>query len=701
MVFIDTAEHFRGVKGLHLFHFSGSNCSQKVRIYLEEKGLDWVSHHVDLKKGENCTDDFVQINPKGLVPVLIHDGVTVTESNDIMEYLEEKFPDPPLQPKTGSERESTKKWLKLVADVQRPIKYLTFKFLFGKLGSKNEESLQKLSQKLADRDLFEFYTSQKEGFPQEIILEKIEMTHGALQQLEERLSDNQWIDGDVFSIADIAVVVNVHRYKLMNFPMAKYPHVLEWYKRMRTRRSFQRGILEYEGMLQTTVFPLLNSIDSFLGYGVQAYEWRVQPSWTKPIVALFLLLISYFFLSNGVNFLGLSVSQPIILGLLVVVLYSTFKSAYLKAHTPALHSYQSALKSMKAVVAVDYRGKESMKIDLQHPQPQAVCPDDVIIKVKAASVNPIDLRMRSGYGRVMLGVIRRKSKIPSGGGKEFPMILGRDCSGVIAAVGSGVKKFKVGDEVWAAVHFKQTKGTMAEYVVAKESEVAKKPQNISHVEAASIPYVALTTWSALVNVGKLGPESCQDKRVLIHAGTGGIGTFAIQLVKAWGGHVTTTCATDGVSLVTSLGADEVIDYKTENYETKLAGQSKFDVVYDTLGPSFQQGSLNLLKKGGVMASIMPTIMLYTDQSGLLLGAIRSLTGLARIVLPQRILHGRTFKWAFFNPSGVVLETVTELVEQGKIKPVVEKTFSMADADLAFSHVEEGHSRGKTVVAIDN
>ncbi|XP_070549308.1 uncharacterized protein [Ptychodera flava] len=665
MVIIDTAEHFRGVKGLHLFHFSGSNCSQKVRIYLEEKGLDWVSHHVDLKKGENCTDDFVQINPKGLVPVLIHDGVTVTESNDIMEYLEEKFPDPPLQPKTGSERESTKKWLKLVADVQRPIKYLTFKFLFGKLGSKNEESLQKLSQKLADRDLFEFYTSQKEGFPQEIILEKIEMTHGALQQLEERLSDNQWIDRDIFSIADIAVVVNIHRYKLMNFPMAKYPHVLEWYNRMRTRRSFQRGILEYEGILQTTVFPLLNSIDSFLGYGVQAYEWRVQPSWTKPIVALFLLLISYFFLSNGVNFLGLSVSQPVILGLLVVVLYSTFKSAYLKAHTPALHSYQSALKSMKAVVAVDYRGKESMKIDLQHPQPQAVCPDDIIIKVKAASVNPIDLRMRSGYGRVMLGVIRRNSK------------------------------------VWAAVHFKQTKGTMAEYVVAKESEVAKKPQNISHVEAASIPYVALTTWSALVSVGKLGPESSQDKRVLIHAGTGGIGTFAIQLVKAWGGHVTTTCATDGVSLVTSLGADEVIDYKTENYETKLAGQSQFDVVYDTLGPSFQQGSLNLLKKGGVMASIMPTIMLYTDQSGLLLGAIRSLTGLARIVLPQRILYGRTFKWAFFNPSGVVLETVAELVEQGKIKPVVEKTFSMADADLAFTHVEEGHSRGKTVVAIDN
>ncbi|XP_077985787.1 NAD(P)H oxidoreductase RTN4IP1, mitochondrial-like [Glandiceps talaboti] len=698
MVIIDTAEHMKGTNGLHLFHFPTSNCSQKVRICMEEKGLPWRSHVINLGKGEHTTKEFTQINPKNLVPVLIHDGVTIIESNDILEYLDTTFPDPCLQPR--GEEEAMAKWLTLSSDIQRPLKYLTFNFMFGRMAVASRESLHRLSQNIESRDLYEFHLSFKEGHPMELLQEKIEVIHCAFEELENCLSQNDWLVGDSFSIADISWIVHVHRFKKMKFPLTKYQNVEDWYERVRAKRSFQHGMLDFESMGENIYFQMKTTIDNFLGHGVQAIEWSVQPSWTKPLLMLVLLLMSYIFVTNGINLFLISVSRPILLTLLAMALLMTFRTSYHNAHSMARYIYNSAIKSMKAVIITDYGGKEVMKINLKQPQPRVVAPDDILIKVKAASVNPIDLRVRGGYGRVFLKYLRKKAKVISKESDEFPIIPGKDCSGVVTAVGSGVTKFKVGDEVWTTFPVIAIHGSMAEFVLSKETHVARKPANISHSEAASIPYVAMTTWKALVDIAKLGPDSTQGKRVLIHAGTGGIGSFAIQLIKAWGGHVTTTCGTAGIPMVTDLGADEIVDYKKENFETKLSDKPKFDVVYDTLGPKVQPGSLNLLARGGTLATLISPVMMYTDQSGFVVGGIRALSALATIAIPQSLFHGRTFCWAFCAPNGSALETITQLVEQGKIKPVVEKTFQMQDADLAFNHVAEGHSRGKTVVVID-
>nr|XP_033792749.1 reticulon-4-interacting protein 1, mitochondrial isoform X2 [Geotrypetes seraphini] len=250
-------------------------------------------------------------------------------------------------------------------------------------------------------------------------------------------------------------------------------------------------------------------------------------------------------------------------------------------------------------------------------------PNEVIIKVHAASLNPLDITMRSGYGAASLNMSRDPLHIRTKG-NEFPLVLGRDLSGVIMECGLDVKYFKPGDEVWAAIPpWKQ--GTLSEFVVASGNEVSLKPKSLSHTEAAALPFVTLTAWSALINTCGLQKDNCAGKRVLILGAAGGVGTVAIQLLKAWGAHVTAVCSQDSSALVRSLGADHVIDYKSENTEEQLKKLELFDLILDNVGGSTENWALKFLKpwSGAKYVTLITPLLLNTDRLGLADGMLQT------------------------------------------------------------------------------
>ncbi|XP_072408812.1 reticulon-4-interacting protein 1 homolog, mitochondrial isoform X1 [Chiloscyllium punctatum] len=323
-------------------------------------------------------------------------------------------------------------------------------------------------------------------------------------------------------------------------------------------------------------------------------------------------------------------------------------------------------------------------------------PNEVMIKVHASSLNPIDISMRNGYGAAALQVRRDPLHIKAAG-SEFPLILGRDVSGVVMETGLDVSYFKPGDEVWAALPpWKQ--GTLAEFVVASANEIAHKPKTLSHSQAAALPYVALTTWSALVNNGGLRDNNCKGKRVLILGGSGGIGTFAIQLLKSWGAHVTTTCSENAFSLLKDLGADHTVNYKTPTLEKELKDLKMFDFILDNVGGRTEDWALNLLKpwSGATYVTLVTPFMLNTDRLGLANGIVKSGITLGNKIL-KHLRQGVHYRWAIFTPSGPTLDEVTELVDKRKIRPVVEQVFSFSQVPKAFLKLEGGHARGKTVI----
>lgn len=341
-----------------------------------------------------------------------------------------------------------------------------------------------------------------------------------------------------------------------------------------------------------------------------------------------------------------------------------------------------------------YGGKDELTWSESVRVPRIIHPEDILVNVNAASINMLDIRMRGGYGHAMLNAVRNKDRLHAPQ-SEFPLILGRDFSGTVLKTGMRVKKFKVGDKIWGTVSpFRQ--GSHAELTVTSESHISLRPQNLSDIEAASLPYVVSTVMTALCDVGELKDNNTANKRVLIYGGSGGIGTFAIQLMKAWGAIVTTTCSTDAVSLVTSLGADHVIDYKTQNVQQELMSMKGYDVILDIHGGV--DFSFDLLKKwnNSKFVTIKTPFLQNTDEYGILPGLLRSGANLTANVL-QGFKEGRSYRWAMFKPSRKHLETVKHLVEREEIKPVIDKVFPFEEADKAYEKLEEGHARGKIVI----
>jgi len=330
---------------------------------------------------------------------------------------------------------------------------------------------------------------------------------------------------------------------------------------------------------------------------------------------------------------------------------------------------------MKAAYISCYGNIDDVQVSEQ-PKP-SLSEDAVLVKVHAASINPLDIRVLEGEFKAILPV-------------KFPFILGNDFAGTVIEVGSNVTQFKAGDEVYAKIDLN---GAFAEYTVVQQSSLALKPQNISMELAASLPLVALTAWQALVEIAKVQ----SGQKVLIHAGSGGVGSIAIQLAKSLGAIVATTTSGKNTRWVRELGADIIIDYKTADFEQEL---KDYDVVLDTQGGKTLEKSLNVVKRGGRIISISgPPDQAFAEAvnpNRFLKCVIPLLSWPIRHKAKKR---GITYSFLFMQPNGQQLSKISELVEAGKIKPIVDQTYDFAQIKEAFQYVNAGRSKGKVVLKI--
>ncbi|NJJ57686.1 NADP-dependent oxidoreductase [Pseudomonas sp. B14(2022)] len=331
---------------------------------------------------------------------------------------------------------------------------------------------------------------------------------------------------------------------------------------------------------------------------------------------------------------------------------------------------------MKAFLIDRYGKNQGRLAEVPDPEPGI---HDVLIKVHASSVNLLDSKISKGEFKLILPY-------------TFPLIMGNDVAGVVVRVGSGVRSFKPGDEVYARPPDARI-GGFAELIAIEESALALKPKNTSMEQAAALPLVALTAWQVLVETARLK----KGQKVFIQAGSGGVGSIAIQLAKHLGAFVATTTSTPNVEWVKALGADVVIDYTQQNFETVLRD---YDVVLNSLGPAELETSLRILKPGGQLISISgpPTAEFAREQKlSWGLGWIMRLlsSGIRRKARRQGVDYG----FVFMRASGAQLQKITVLVESGAITPVIDRTFPFEATAEALSYVERGRAKGKVVIKI--
>jgi NADPH:quinone reductase-like Zn-dependent oxidoreductase len=330
---------------------------------------------------------------------------------------------------------------------------------------------------------------------------------------------------------------------------------------------------------------------------------------------------------------------------------------------------------MKAFLIDRYGKKETGRIG-DAPQPP-LRDDDVLIRVHAASVNALDTKIRTGEFKLILPY-------------RLPLVLGNDVAGTVERVGAGVRQFKPGDEVYARPDDDRI-GTFAKFIAIKATSVALKPGNLGMVEAASLPLVALTAWQALVETAQLKP----GQKVFIQAGSGGVGTVAIQLAKHLGAFVATTTSTANVGWVKALGADVVIDYKQQDFATELAD---YDVVLNSLGKDELTRSLKILKPGGHLISISgPPTPTFATARGLAWPLKQVMRLLSHGIRSKAEQKGVTYTFVFMRASGQQLGEITSLVEVGAIRPVIDRVFPFQETQSALAHVESGRAKGKVVV----
>ena len=327
---------------------------------------------------------------------------------------------------------------------------------------------------------------------------------------------------------------------------------------------------------------------------------------------------------------------------------------------------------MKALQLVKYGEiKESLAInEVSKPIAQA---NDVIIEVKAAAINPIDKS-------IILGNLQGIPHI------QLPSTLAYDVSGIVVEKGDEVSNFEIGDLVYSRVPQEQM-GTLAEFVAVNSTAVSKKPGNITFEEAASLPLAGLTALQSLEYAGIK-----KNDKVLIHAGSGGVGSFAIQYAKAKGAYVYTTTSTDNVNWVKELGADRVIDYKTEDYKTFVTDA---DIVFDTLGKNYSLEAFEVIKQGGKVVSV----------AGPLDEVSTKMFGMDDYKLPEelvKLISGKdaSYKYIFMHPNGAHLGQIKSLIEDEKIKPIIDHVYSYAESIEAFTHLASGRAKGKIVIKIN-
>jgi alcohol dehydrogenase len=332
---------------------------------------------------------------------------------------------------------------------------------------------------------------------------------------------------------------------------------------------------------------------------------------------------------------------------------------------------------MKAFFIDRYGKKDSLRIG-EMPDPE-LREDDVLVEVHAAGVNPLDSKIRNGEFKFLLPY-------------RLPLILGNDVAGVVVRVGSRVRRFKPGDEVYARPD-KDRIGTFAEFISLNEYAVAIKPKGLTMEEAASIPLVGLTAWQVLIERANVK----KGQKVLIHAGSGGVGTFAIQLAKHVGALVATTTSTANLDWVKALGADIVIDYSKDDFATILRG---YDVVLNSLGGQVLEESLQVLKPGGKLISISgppdPEFAKDMGSSWILKQVMRLLSYRIR---NRARRHRVSYSFLFMRASGDQLREIGCLIDSGNIRPVVDRVFPFESTNEALAYVGKGRAKGKVVVKV--
>ncbi|MDR6445243.1 alcohol dehydrogenase [Paraburkholderia terricola] len=294
-------------------------------------------------------------------------------------------------------------------------------------------------------------------------------------------------------------------------------------------------------------------------------------------------------------------------------------------------------------------------------------------------MNPLDSKIRDGEFKLLLPY-------------RLPLILGHDLAGVVVRVGPRVRRFKPGDEVYARPH-KDRIGTFAEFIAVKEDGVALKPTSLSMEEAASMPLVGLTAWQALIEKGQL----TKGQKVLIHAGSGGVGTFAIQLAKHVGATVATTASAANAEWLKQLGADIVIDYKKDDFATIL---KDYDVVLDTQGGNTLEKSLRVLKPGGKLIGIAgPPDPDFAKEIGASLFLKTAMRFLSYRIRKAAKRHDVSYSFLFMRANGEQLGQIAALVDAGAIKPVIDRVFPFESTNEALAYVERGRVKGKVVVKV--
>ncbi len=332
---------------------------------------------------------------------------------------------------------------------------------------------------------------------------------------------------------------------------------------------------------------------------------------------------------------------------------------------------------MKAFTITRY-SKEGILQLVDLPQP-IIKENEVLVEIHSASVNQLDVKISAGEFKLLLPY-------------KFPLILGHDVAGTIIKVGSKVSRFKIGDEVFARpADFKI--GTFAEYIAVNENDIALKPKNITMEQAASFPLVALTVWQAFVEKTKLK----KGQKVFIQAGSGGVGTIAIQLAKHLGATVATTTSADNFGLVKSLGADIVIDYKTQDFETIL---KDYDLVLNSQDGKTLGKSLKILKSGGEVISISgPPDAAFAKEVGLPWFMKTAVFFLSRKVKKQAKKLNVNYSFLFMQANGKQLSEISFLIEAGIIRPIIDKIFPFQQTNEAMSYVASGRAKGKVIVKV--
>src|SRR5438128_8510396 len=318
-------------------------------------------------------------------------------------------------------------------------------------------------------------------------------------------------------------------------------------------------------------------------------------------------------------------------------------------------SLQTKNGTMKAIRIHNYGGPEVLKYeDSPRPKPQA---GEVLVRVHAAGVNPIDWKVREGH---------MKDFWPH----KFPLILGWDLSGVVEELGKGVWRFKIGDEVYSLADATRN-GAYADYIVVRESELALKPSSLHHIRAAAVPLAGLTAWQSLFETAQLQP----GQRVLIHAGSGGVGHLAVQLAKWKGAYVFATASTKNQDLLRKLGVDEPIDYTQQRFE-EIA--RKIDIVLDTLGDETQERSWSVLEKGGVLVSLVQPL---SEETAKELGVRAAIIGA--------------------QPKGAQLAEIAKIIEAGKLAPVIDRILPLSEVRRAHELSQSGRTHGKIALRVKN